>query len=1287
MSTLVGPASPTQSLQLTFFLKPRNVQQLKAAAQQALQTHQATLSKQDFLSQNAPNWSDYDALAAFVQVPGVTIDRTSADRTTLQVTAPVSVAEALLGIQVNVYSINGHQFYANATNPLLPAELASKMTHISGLDDAAPFHRSSGAPRPAPFTAAPLPGSWLALGAGPAPHGQPAPLPGAGPNLPAAQARVQPWPKPKPQAIGAAGASPYAPSDIQAAYDELPLLNAGFDGTGQTIGIVTLADYSLTAVRQFESVFGLPQAAITQVGSAPYSADGCNAGGMTESNLDVEWAQAMAPQASIKVFEAPGCDLASAINAAVSDGSAKFVSISWGSCEPLNTPSQVAAIDTALATGVANGMQFFVASGDQGGEACLPFFGGPAVDFPASDPNVTAVGGTALALASLEPPSQAPGLYVGESAWPNSGGGCSTLFGEPSWQSAYRTATGATSPCPTSFGGSSGRAVPDVAANAAEPYAVFDSSGFDFITGTSVAAPVWAGLVAAMQTSSTASGVSRYTTRYTPELLYQSSRVQGGGPLGLPEDVHDVTSGSNLDNSFSAGTRWDALTGLGSPDVAALLTKELGGSLGVPSNDSFAGALPVTLPALAELSTAAATTEASETSATTGTGGNSACGPVAHTVWYKITTDPNATSVNLFSAGTFSGSLALWSGTSLSSLTEVVCIPRAGLIYAIGLPSPGGSQTLYIQAAGSGGDSGGLEFSITQSCSPACTNATAAPANDNLANAQALTVPSTVQGNNIAATTESGEPLSCTDVSGYTVPYSATVWYKFTPAVNETLVLGGSPMIEAVWSGPSAAPAYSQLTPVSCSFSDIPTPVVLTSGITYYFQLGAFFLREGAFQFAVSAVQAGATFNVNTTSDLTSGFTGACAAGTAGQCSFREAVIEASLPGLTAVTLNIPGGTYLLNGFFGPLLLGTTGVYFDAPGPSNATVAINGAGAASTVIDSQHVMGVLGLYGVTATLSGVTVQNGATSYGGSMFVAPGAHVTISNSTLSGGIADPGPGGGLFNMGILTLNSVTVSANASAYEGGGIYNVYGTGLTVNSGTFSGNSAQFGGGAIAVVGAVSFGSSLTSISGTTFSGNSAPGSGGMGGALDFGGFGNVSIGGSTFTGNSASAGGGAISNWGSAMTLASSSVTGNAASGPGAVGGGIYNSGGLTVQASTIAGNTVSGATGQGAGFYNDNGSLTITNSTMFGNASNGTSGIGGLYNRGGSTTVSYSTIAGNDLGLVADPGTPGSFTLAGTIVSQAPGGLGADCTGTSGHLTDQGYNLADDASCGFSASTS
>ncbi|MGI8551158.1 MAG: choice-of-anchor Q domain-containing protein [Dehalococcoidia bacterium] len=177
-------------------------------------------------------------------------------------------------------------------------------------------------------------------------------------------------------------------------------------------------------------------------------------------------------------------------------------------------------------------------------------------------------------------------------------------------------------------------------------------------------------------------------------------------------------------------------------------------------------------------------------------------------------------------------------------------------------------------------------------------------------------------------------------------------------------------------------------------------------------------------------------------------------------------------------------------------------------------------------------------------------------------------------------------------------------------------------------------------------------------------------------------------STLSGNTSAFFGGGISNQGT-LTVTNSTLTGNAAnvySSGYSNGGGISNFGTLTVANSTLSGNSASGGlNGFGGGIHSDRGTVTLTNSTLSGNTASGTFGAstgGGISIYGSTLTLTNSTLSGNSAssgygGGIATDSSNGTTSLANTIVANS--GIGGDC---SGPITDNGYNLDSDNSCGL-----
>jgi len=256
--------------------------------------------------------------------------------------------------------------------------------------------------------------------------------------------------------------------------------------------------------------------------------------------------------------------------------------------------------------------------------------------------------------------------------------------------------------------------------------------------------------------------------------------------------------------------------------------------------------------------------------------------------------------------------------------------------------------------------------------------------------------------------------------------------------------------------------------------------------------------------------------------------------------TIQTAIIAAA----SGATIVIEAGTY-----DGPLTIGTSLSRLGA-GAAQTTIPVPPGGGTVITVDT----------GVSATVKGVTVSGGSSSYGGGIVNESGA--------------------------ALTLKEVTVSHNSAQIRGGGIYNGAGATLTADDSTLSGNTAALGGGAMINPGGT------VALNGTTVTGNRSLA--GRGGGI--GNNGTMSLSDSTVTGNTTgSDGGGLFNNADGTLTVSDSTVSGNTAAGHG---GGLFNFGpSATLTGSTVTGNT---AGADGGGIYLDSGTVTLQDSTVGGN---------------------------------------------------------------------------------------
>jgi len=202
------------------------------------------------------------------------------------------------------------------------------------------------------------------------------------------------------------------PGDLAAIYDLNPLFSTGITGKGQTISAIEDTDlYTANDWTTFRSTFGLSQykgGSLTTVHPAPATGSnnckdpGLVAGDDGEAIIDVEWASAGAPEATILLASCAGTrttfgGFIALTNQVNSKTPPQIVTISYGQCEAENGTASNAAFSSLYQQAVAEGTSVFVAAGDQGAASCDAGAGGAAhgigVSGFASTPYNVSVGG------------------------------------------------------------------------------------------------------------------------------------------------------------------------------------------------------------------------------------------------------------------------------------------------------------------------------------------------------------------------------------------------------------------------------------------------------------------------------------------------------------------------------------------------------------------------------------------------------------------------------------------------------------------------------------------------------------------------------------------------------------------------------------------------------------------------------------------------------------------------------------------------------------------------------
>ena len=523
---------------VTLHLQPTAAQKadlLQLLAQQqdpASANYHQWLTPEQYAERFGAAAADVEKLRAWLVAQGFTVENVARGRTFVTFRGTAGQVGTAFHTSIHRYSVNGAAHFANATDPAIPAEFAGVVAGISGLHD---FHAKPRLKRPA-YTV------------------------GGGHEL--------------------------APDDIATIYDIAPMYTAGMHGEGQSIIVVGQSQIRAGDVAQFRTKFNLGTINLTQVLVKGRPNPGISPLDVDESHLDIEWAGAVARNANIVFVYSD--DVWQSAYYAVDQKLGTVLTMSYGGCEMgdlLDLPIYQAAVQQANAEGIT----WLAASGDSGAGDCedsgaATAQNGLAVDVPAAIPEVTAMGGTEFLegktnyWATTNSAGGGSALsYIPEQVWNDtalngslagSGGGASIYFPRPVWQ---------TGPGVPQDGA---RHVPDLALSSSadhDPYYYY-SGGAGAVGGTSVAAPVMAGVIALLNQYLVAQGTIRQAgLGNVNPMLYKLAQTTTG-------IFHDVQTGSNnvpcvtgspdcpgAAFGYSAGPGYDQATGWGSVDATNLI--------------------------------------------------------------------------------------------------------------------------------------------------------------------------------------------------------------------------------------------------------------------------------------------------------------------------------------------------------------------------------------------------------------------------------------------------------------------------------------------------------------------------------------------------------------------------------------------------------------------------------------------------------------------------------------------------------------------------------------------
>jgi kumamolisin len=346
------------------------------------------LSADEFVARFAPNAADVAKVVTNLATYGLTATRSTA--ITLSVGGSAAALERAFSVSLHSYEVPAHHnvggyiFHAPLSAPTIPAEIAALVSAVVGFDNRPHLHphlRSIGSP----LARAPSHSNGNAPGS-------------------------------------------YTVTDFADFYDVQPLYHAGLSGSGSKIGIMTLANFTPSDVFAYWSALDLhvnPNRLTVDVIDGGPGAPSDDSGSL-ETTLDVEQSGGIAPGADITVYMAPNTDqgFVDLFADAIDQDWADELSISWGEWEwfynlenaPVTDPSTgrtvstLQAVHEVLVRAAIQGQSVFTASSDGGAyEALDDGFGPPnfntplSAEYPASDPAITAAGGTTLPSTQILP--------------------------------------------------------------------------------------------------------------------------------------------------------------------------------------------------------------------------------------------------------------------------------------------------------------------------------------------------------------------------------------------------------------------------------------------------------------------------------------------------------------------------------------------------------------------------------------------------------------------------------------------------------------------------------------------------------------------------------------------------------------------------------------------------------------------------------------------------------------------------------------------------------------------
>jgi subtilase family serine protease len=382
----------------------------------------------------------------------------------------------------------------------------------------------------------------------------------------------------------------YSPVQIEQAYNLAPLYAKGDTGKGRTIVLVDSFGSPTIGhdLAVFDKTFGLPAPPSFTVLQPDGPVPPGNTSWAAETTLDVTYSHAIAPGANIVLVETPVAEtegvtgfpqIVKAENYVIDHGLGDVISQSFGATEQTFPSAQaILGLRSAYVNAEKHHVTVLASSGDTGASNYklngTDFYLRKVIGWPASDPLVTAVGGTELhlnAVGDRTSPDTAWNdtynqnvmkVFTGSTA-PSpfaSSGGTSSVFSRPTYQDVVKGTVG------------DARGMPDISMSASCSGSVLDylsfvsTPGWYFICGTSEASPEFAGIVAiADQVAHTDIGL------INPD-LYLMYQTHAAGIVDVAIGNNTVTFTQNSHtytvNGYSAMPPYDLVTGYATVNAA-----------------------------------------------------------------------------------------------------------------------------------------------------------------------------------------------------------------------------------------------------------------------------------------------------------------------------------------------------------------------------------------------------------------------------------------------------------------------------------------------------------------------------------------------------------------------------------------------------------------------------------------------------------------------------------------------------------------------------------------------